>query len=333
MLYFDIAMPIALFTITLASLFLERRIKGKIKKTFEEREFRARDAIIFVVMICIAVSIIVFIPQFAIMAVFLFSYSTLLFTFSYIFSDMTAKKTQLYCFIIAFISLFAGGVAIFTSSIGNAFFYSGAALIALAIFAFLIALKEQKAPKSNERWYFAVLPPVLFLLLYLAFNGSALWGSFLVNAYGAIFAVLIVLYVGSLFTWKSALVFAGFLTLMDVILVLGTGTMITAAQTVARLNLPVLISLPTIPLIITEQGILYMSLGLGDFFFTGILAIQTLRKFDKQTALIAAIAMSLSFAVFETLLLNFQFGAFPGTLMIICGWLPIILLKTLKRKK
>jgi len=132
MLYFDIAMPIALFIITLASLLLDSRIKGKIKKTFEDREFRARDAIIFVVMICVAVSIIVFIPQFAIMAVFLFSYSTLLFTFSYIFSDMTAKKTQLYCFIIAFISFLAGGVALFTSSIGNAFFYSGAALIALA---------------------------------------------------------------------------------------------------------------------------------------------------------------------------------------------------------
>jgi hypothetical protein len=43
--------------------------------------------------------------------------------------------------------------------------------------------------------------------------------------------------------------------------------------------------------------------------------------------------MSLSFAIFETFLLNFQWGAFPGTLMIVCGWLPVVAWKILSERK
>src|SRR3989304_1067033 len=97
MLAFDVAMPFALFAITLASLFFNKRVEGKLKTIFEEREFRARDAIVFVVMIAVAVSVIVFVPQLAILAVFLFSYSALLFTFSYLFSSMEKRRAQLFC--------------------------------------------------------------------------------------------------------------------------------------------------------------------------------------------------------------------------------------------
>ena len=112
-----------------------------------------------------------------------------------------------------------------------------------------------------------------------------------------------------------------------------TGIMVTAAQTVSGLGLPVLISLPTLPLIITERGIQFMSLGLGDFFFAGILATQTFRKFGKRTAVLSAIAMSVSFGIFEALLLTYRFGAFPGTLMIICGWLPVVAWKLVAERK
>ena len=38
MLYFDVTMPVALFAVTLVAMFLDRRIEGRLKTTFEERE-------------------------------------------------------------------------------------------------------------------------------------------------------------------------------------------------------------------------------------------------------------------------------------------------------
>ena len=92
MLTFDVAMPLMLFAVTLAALLLTKRVEPKLKTTFEEREFRSRDAVLFVVLIAVAVSIVVFVPRLALVAVFLFSYSSLLFTFSYLFSGMRRKR-------------------------------------------------------------------------------------------------------------------------------------------------------------------------------------------------------------------------------------------------
>ena len=169
--------------------------------------------------------------------------------------------------------------------------------------------------------------------MYLMYNGTTLWFPYLLNAYGVTFAVLVTLYLGSLFTWKSTFIFAALLTTMDIILVLFTGVMVTAVKEVSGLGLPVLISLPTIPLVVTERGLQYISLGLGDFFFAGILATQVFKKFGKRTAVLSALTMSVSFAIFEAFLLNYQWGAFPGTLMIICGWLPVITWKMLSERK
>jgi len=132
---------------------------------------------------------------------------------------------------------------------------------------------------------------------------------------------------GSLFTWKTSLIFVGLLTVMDIILVLFTGTMVSAARHVFALRLPILISVPTVPMILTEWGWLYMSLGLGDFFFAGLISIQTMKKFGKNFAILPVVTMSVSFFVFEALMLNYGLRAFPGTLMIICGWLPLVLWK------
>ena len=99
------------------------------------------------------------------------------------------------------------------------------------------------------------------------------------------------------------------------------------------LNLPVLVFLPTIPLIVTNRGISFMSLGLGDFFFAGTLATQTYKKYGKKTAIISAVAMTLSFGISEAVLLTTDFGAFPGTVMIIVGWLPVVGWKLLSGKK
>ncbi|MCL6579679.1 MAG: hypothetical protein K6T73_09935, partial [Candidatus Bathyarchaeota archaeon] len=149
---------------------------------------------------------------------------------------------------------------------------------------------------------------------------------YLLDMYGIVFAVLIILYLGTLFTWKTSLIFAALLTIMDIILVLFTGAMVSAARHVSVLRLPVLVSLPTLPTITTD----YMSLGLGDFFFAGLLGIQTMKKFGKKFAILSVAAMCISFFIFETILLNYELKAFPGTLMIICGWLPLVILKRLK---
>jgi len=163
------------------------------------------------------------------------------------------------------------------------------------------------------------------------FSRTPLWYPYLLDLYGIVFAVLIILYLGTLFTWKTLLIFVGLLTAMDIILVLFTGAMVSAASHVSSLRLPVLISLPTVPAIMTEQGTLYMGLGLGDFFFAGLLAIQTSKKYGKRLAILSIIAMAASFFIFETFMLNYKWSAFPGTLMIICGWLPIVIGKRIAK--
>ena len=331
--YFDVTMPLALFAVTAAAMLLNKRVEGKLKASFEGKEFRNRDAILFVAMISVAVSVIVFVPQMTIMAVFLLSYSTLLFTFSYLFSNMPKRKAQLFCSGFGIASLAAGTVALLDPFADSQMFYGTLAAYGLAAFAFFALLYEQKRADTRERWYLAVLPPALFILLYLVYNGTNLWFPYLLDAYGVIFAVLVTLYLGSLFTWKNLFIFVGLLTIMDIVLVLFTGVMVTAAKQISGLGLPVLISLPTVPLVITERGLQYMSLGLGDFFFAGILATQTFKKFGKRTAVLSTLTMSLSFAIFETFLLNCQWGAFPGTLMIICGWLPVVAWKILSERK
>jgi hypothetical protein len=330
---FDITMPLALFAVTAVAMLLNKRVEGKLKKTFEEKEFRTRDASLFVAMISVTVSVIVFVPQMAIMTIFLFSYSALLFTFSYLFSKMSKRKAQLFCLVFGVAGLAAGTVALLYPLADSLMLYGGWAIYGLSAFAFFAMLYEQKRAATRERWYLAVLPPILFVLLYLVYNGTSLWFPYLLNAYGVMFAILVTLYLGSLFSWKNVFIFAGLLTVMDIILVLFTGVMVTAAKTVSGLGLPVLISLPTLPWLITERGLQYMSLGLGDFFFSGILATQTYKKFGKKTAMLSAVTMSLSFGIFEAFLLSYQWGAFPGTLMIICGWLPVVAWKLLAERK
>jgi presenilin-like A22 family membrane protease len=330
-MYFDVAMPIALFAITVVAMFLQGKLERRLRANFEEREFRVRDAVFLVVAISVTVSLIVFIPQAAIMTFFLLAYSMVLFTFVYVFSNLQKAKIRLFCGGFSLLTFVAGTLSLFAFGTEGTVVYGALALYCLSIFALIVLAYEEERVKTNERWYLAVLPPALFICLYLFFNKTPVWFPYLFNAYAITFATLIILYLGTLFTWKTAVIFAGLLTIMDIILVLVTGSMVSAAKHVSGLGLPMLVSIPTIPLIQTERGALYMSLGLGDFFFAGLLATQTFKKFGKNLAVLSAITMSVSFGIFETLLLNYELRAFPGTLMIICGWLPLIAWKELKK--
>jgi len=302
-----------------------------LRVNFEEREFRVRDAVFLVAAISVTVSLIVFIPQVAIMTFFLFAYSMVLFTFVYVFSNLQKAKIRLFCGAFSIVTFVAGSLSLFGFGTSGTAVYGALALYCLSAFALIILAYEEKRVSTNERWYLAVLPPALFICLYLFFNKTPIWFPYLFDAYAIIFATLIILYLGTLFTWKTSVIFAGLLTIMDIILVLVTGSMVSAAKHVSGLGLPMLVSVPTIPLIQTERGALYMSLGLGDFFFAGLLATQTFKKFGRNFAVLSAITMSVSFGIFEAFLLNYELKAFPGTLMIICGWLPLIAWKKLKK--
>ncbi len=336
MLTFDVSMPLLLFAVTMVALFLSKRVEPKLKNTFEEREFRSRDAVLFVVLIAVTVSVIVFVPGMALIAVFLFSYCSLLFTFSFLFSSLSTRRAQLFFLLIGLAGLTAGALALLNVyRDGLVMFYGGLAALGLAAFAFVAVVYEQLKKVAKSRWYLAVFPPVLFLIVFFLFMYEPVpqLTLVLIDVFGVLFTVLITLYLASLFTWKVTFIFAALLTVMDIILVLVTGFMVTAAEHVIGLNLPVLISLPTIPLVVTDRGISFLSLGLGDFFFSGTLATQTLKKYGRKTAIISAVAMTLSFGVFEAALLSTSFGAFPGTVMIIVGWLPVVAWKLFSERK
>jgi hypothetical protein len=130
---------------------------------------------------------------------------------------------------------------------------------------------------------------------------------------------------------------------MDIILVIGTPAMVTAATSFTSLGLPVLVWLPNVPLM-TQAGVyLFRGLGLGDFFFAGVLIVQTFNKFGKKTALIAALAVAIAFGIWEAFLediinglkpiLGRNIGGFPGTVMIISGWAPIIAWKLISERR
>ena len=155
----------------------------------------------------------------------------------------------------------------------------------------------------------AVQPAAIFILLFVFFNfihnpgTAAIWTPYLMDVFGLTFAILIILYLSSLFSWKTVGLFAVLLTAMDIILVIGTGTMVQAATQFTGLGLPVLVYLPNIPTIISTQGgILFRGLGLGDFFFAGVLAVQTFNKFGKKTAFISIVAMAVAFGIWEACL-------------------------------
>lgn len=334
-MYFDIAMPLTLFAVTMAAMFLNGKVERKLKTAFEGREFGIKDAFMLVASISIAVSIMALVPWMAIMIVFLFAYSMLLFIFSYIFSDFPKDKAKIFYMAFFVFSFLAATVSLLNiNSLSGLAVYGAAAFFCLCGFSFVAMLYEETRTRVDERWYLAALPPALFLILYVFYNQTPIWFPYLLNVYGGVFAILIILYLGSLFTWRTSLAFVGLLTAADIVLVLVTRTMVSAAIHVSGLRLPILIIMPTFPKIITEWGgTLYMSLGLGDFFFAGLIAVQTCKKFGKNFAVLSTAAMATSFFIFEALILNFEFQAFPGTLMIICGWLIVMLFKVLKGGK
>jgi presenilin-like A22 family membrane protease len=165
------------------------------------------------------------------------------------------------------------------------------------------------------------------LALYFIFKDTSVWNPWLLDLFAVIFVVFITVYVGSLFTWKTTLAFALLLTIMDVIQVLYTGYMVKTSERIISLSLPVFIILPVVPSLQLTIG-----LGLGDLFLTGLLSIQTTKKYGRQIALISVLSIAIVFGIVEAFMLTyFPEQALPATVMIFGGWLIVIGAKYLNK--
>jgi hypothetical protein len=356
MLYLDVAMPTALLIVVTVAMLLNKRVAGRLQSTVEEKEFQTRDIILLVVFMAIIISAIAYtavinpgaVFQNILLIFFLTSYTVLLFTFSYVFSNVSKIRAQWLSVGFGVASLVAGSACLLGPLQDAYTIYRVIAFFGLSAFCFGAAVYTQKKASLKERWYVAAQPPAIFVLLFVFFNfihnpgTAAVWTPYLMDVFGLTFAILIILYLSSLFSWKTVGLFAVLLTAMDIILVIGTGTMVQAAAQFTGLGLPVLVYLPNIPTIISQGGILFRGLGLGDFFFAGVLAVQTFNKFGQRTAFISIVAMAMAFGIWEACLEDIlawlqpivgrNIGGFPGTVMIISGWAPVIAWKLLSER-
>ncbi len=348
----DIAMPLALLLVVTAAVLLNKRAEPRLKSSVEEKEFQTKDILMLVVTMAIVISVIALASfinpgdmfENVLLAIFLGSYSMLLFTFTYLFSDIKKSRALLFSVIFGVASLSFGVASLLGPLLDQATVFRVGAFFGLAILCFAIAGYQLRKPDDKKaKWYISIQPPALFLLLFIFFNlihfeGTLnIWFPILLDIFGATFAILIILYLSPMFNWKTVAIFAGLLTVLDIILVF-SGPMVAAAQTFTGLGLPVLIYLPNVPLHLSAEGVIaFRGLGLGDFFFAGILAIQTFNQFGKKYAYASIIAMVLAFGIWEVFLIDIfaitGLQGFPATVCIITGWIPVAVVGTLMHKK
>lgn len=173
----------------------------------------------------------------------------------------------------------------------------------LLIFTYLISRKT----------LLALIPPAIFILAYLLTDSILV-----INVLTGVFAVAAITLLNSFFSWRTALIFAALLAVMDFVHVFVTGHMSEIADKVNILRLPIMLSFQTFP----STGF-YVKLGLGDIFLSGLLSTQTASKYGIKAGLLTAIAISIAFLIFEILKFNLELGvqAFPATIIVLSGWL------------
>jgi MFS family permease len=353
----DVAMPLALLLVVTVAFLLYKRTEKKLKSSVEESEFQTKDVFMIAGAITIVISTIILTSHYnpgnmfgnILLSIFLGSYTMLLFTFSYLFSGIKKRNAILLSIGFGVTSLLAGLCSLLEPFQDPVTIFRAGAFLVLTVICFTIAFYEHRqAYTKKAKWYLAIHPPALFMLIFIFFNilhfeGTLnIWFPTLLDIFGATFAILIILYLSSLFNWKTVVIFAALLTLIDIILVF-SGPMGAAADTFTGLGLPALIYLPKIPLMPANPmhfnilGFVPSGLGLGDFFFAGTLAIQTLNRFNKKYAYASILSRGISFGIWEAFLPEitafFNIYGFPATVCIITGWLPIAVIGTLLHKK
>ncbi|MCL2134572.1 MAG: hypothetical protein FWH37_03340 [Candidatus Bathyarchaeota archaeon] len=341
----DLAMPIALCLVVLAALILSKRLGDKLTETAEQKEFKTRDVLLLVGFILTMVSVMAYastinsggIFENALLIFFLCTHTTLLFTFTHTFSNMTKSRVQLISIGFGTAAIIAGLVSLTGPFSDTYTIYRTIAFFGLATFCFGVTVfEQQRKTTKNGRWYMAAQPSSLFVLLFLFFNVlykgvTQIWYPYLLDVFAFTFVIFMIIYIAPLFSWKSACVFAVLLTLIDICLVF-IGPMVTVANTFTDLGIPAMVYLPNVPIVTQDTGsLLFRGLGLGDFFFAGVLAVQTFNKFGKKTALVSIVSMSVAFGVWGLFMLDLKevlnIGGLPATVCIISGWIPIAVYK------
>jgi len=171
-----------------------------------------------------------------------------------------------------------------------------------------------------DKMFLAFIPPAIFIVAYLMVYmlvGDALTANVIMSIFAAIFAIMIVTYLNSLFSWKIVVLFAILLTAMDIIHVFITAHMVEAATKMITLRLPVAIILPTFP------SIGYAVLGLGDIFLSGLLSVQAAHKYGRKTGFLIIASISIILFIFEILVFNLEpeLEGFPATIIVLLGCL------------
>ena len=154
MLYLDVAMPTALLIVVTVAMLLNKRVAGRLQSTVEEKEFQTRDIILLVVFMAIIISAIAYtsiinpgaVFQNILLVFFLTSYTVLLFTFSYVFSNVSKTRAQLLSVGFGVASLVAG-FACLLGPLQDAYtIYRVIAFFGLTAFCFGAAVYAQKKP-------------------------------------------------------------------------------------------------------------------------------------------------------------------------------------------
>ena len=95
-------MPLALLVVVTVAMLLNKRVEGRLQSTIEEKELKTRDVVLLVVFMAIIISAIAYTALYNPGAVFenilfvffLSSYTMLLFTISYVFSNLNKIQAQ-----------------------------------------------------------------------------------------------------------------------------------------------------------------------------------------------------------------------------------------------
>ncbi len=80
----DVLLPSLLFLIGVTVIFLFSRLHKKVDHLFAGQKLRLKHVILLVAAIGIMVTVIVSIPQYALLGIFLFAYTAILFLFTYL---------------------------------------------------------------------------------------------------------------------------------------------------------------------------------------------------------------------------------------------------------
>ncbi|UCH37548.1 MAG: hypothetical protein JSV76_07735 [Candidatus Bathyarchaeota archaeon] len=172
-----------------------------------------------------------------------------------------------------------------------------------------------------KKWSMAIGVPSILLLLYFFY-----WDNLLIfNFFAVILGLIITIFLSLFFSWNNTLLFTALLTLLDVIQVFATGIMGQIVEKVLQLELPVLIVLPTYP----TSG--WIALGVGDIFLSGLLAIQTAKKYEYTAGRFSAVIMSVGMFIFELFAFNTGYVAhFPATVVIVLSWMISVVITHLR---